>query len=101
MVKHIVFWKFKDSIPADQRPATLRDIKQKFEALNGVIPGMRRLEIGGDFSRNQDSFDFVLYSEFDSREALDGYQDHPKHRELIPFLGALRSEKRMVDYDVT
>lgn len=100
MVKHIVFWKFKDDVPADARPSKLREIREKFEALNGVIPGLIRLEIGGDFSRSDDSADFVLYSEFESRAALDGYQEHPRHRELIPVIGAVRSEKRLVDYEV-
>jgi hypothetical protein len=101
MVKHIVFWRFKNSVPVDARPAALRDIKQKFEALNGAIPGLIRLEIGGDFGGSPDSSDFVLYSEFETREALDGYQAHPRHRELMPMIGEVRAERRVVDYDVT
>lgn len=101
MVRHIVFWKFKGDIPADARQAKLREIKHKFEALNGVIPGLLRLEIGSDFNRSDDAADFVLYSEFESRAALDGYQAHPRHRELMPMIGDVRSEKRVVDYDVS
>ena len=100
MIKHIVFWRFKETVPADARPALLRDIKQKFEALNGVIPGMTHLEIGADFSSTPDSSDFVLYSEFESRAALDGYQAHPRHRELMPIVGDVRAERRVVDYDM-
>lgn len=101
MVRHIVFWKFRDDVPVDARAGKVREIRARFEALVGVIPGLIRLEIGTDFSRSDDSADFVLYSEFESRAALDGYQAHQRHRELIPLIGAVRSEKRLVDYDVT
>ena len=99
MIRHIVVWRFKDEVAAGERPARLREITQKFEALNGVIPGMIRLEIGRDISGTPDSADFVLYSEFESRAALDGYQAHPRHRELMPMVGDVKSEKRVVDYE--
>jgi hypothetical protein len=99
MIRHIVFWRFKDDVAADARPARLGEIREKFEALNGVIPGLIHLEIAADFSRNAESSDFVLYSEFESRAALDGYQAHPRHRELMPMIAAVRSERRVVDYE--
>jgi hypothetical protein len=37
--------------------------------------------------------------EFDSREALDAYQVHPAHQEFAAFLGPLRTERRVVDYE--
>jgi hypothetical protein len=42
----------------------------------------------------------VLYSEFDSRASLDGYQAHPLHQAIIPFGIEATSERRMVDYEV-
>ena len=45
--------------------------------------------------------DVALYTEFDSREALDAYQVHPAHQEFAAFLAPLRSERRVVDYELS
>ena len=49
------------------------------------------LEVGVDISREGESADVVLYSEFESREALATYQNHPAHAEVAPLVKALRS----------
>lgn len=100
MVKHIVFWKLKDELKGEQRDQVLRRIKEGFEALRGVIPGMTHIEIGFDFSRGADSGDIVLYSEFESRQALQGYQDHPGHLAMVPVVREWRVERRVVDYEI-
>src|SRR5687767_6508161 len=100
MIKHIVFWKLKDELQGAQREQVLRRIKEGFEALEGVIPGMTHIEIGVDFSSSSDSGDIVLYSEFESRAALDGYQNHPGHLAMVPVVREWRIERRVVDYEI-
>jgi len=75
-----------------------REIKERLEALRG-LPGLRRLDVGIDFAGTEQSSDVALYTEFDSREALDAYQVHPAHQEFAAFLTPLRSERRVVDYE--
>ncbi len=96
MIKHIVMWRL-DEQAGDKAGNALR-LKRLLEGLNGRIPGLLRLEVGIDFSRDNDSSDVVLYSEFESRQALDAYQKHPAHAEVAPFVKAVRSERRVVDY---
>lgn len=100
MVKHIVVWRLKPE--AHGRPAAdnARAIKEKLEALRGRIPGMLRIEVGLDFSREETSSDVVLYSEFESRAALDAYQIHPEHEAVKGFILEARSERRLVDYEL-
>jgi hypothetical protein len=43
--------------------------------LVGQIPGLRHLEVRLTFN----GMDYALYSEFDSREALESYAVHPLH----------------------
>ena len=100
MVKHIVFWRLKDSAHGNSREENARLIKQKLEALNGKIPGMIKLEVGIDFARTDNSSDVVLYSEFQSRRDLDGYQNHPEHKAVMPFILEVRAERRVVDYEI-
>jgi len=98
MVKHIVFWRLKE-MPAPQREQALREIKAGFEALQGVIPGLLRIEVGIDFLRSAESSDFSLYCELESRAALDVYQAHPAHQAMVPLVRDVRIERRVVDYD--
>jgi len=99
MIKHIVVWRLKDSAHGNDKAVNARLIKEKLEALKGLIPGLLAIEVGIDFAHAKESGDIVLYSEFTSREALDAYQRHPKHQEVMPFIGAARDERRAVDYE--
>jgi len=99
VVKHIVLWRLKPE--AHGRPAAenARAIKEKLEALRGRIPGMLTIEVGLDFSRSDNSCDLALYSEFESRAALDVYQAHPEHKAVMPFILEARSQRHLVDYE--
>lgn len=100
MIKHIVLWKLKETAEGRSAAENALEVKRRLEALNGRIPGMLRLEVGIDFSKEDASSDVALYSEFESRAALDVYQSHPLHEEVKGFVMAVRSERRLVDYEV-
>jgi len=93
-------WCLKESAHGNDKTTNARLIKEKLEALNGKIPGLLKLEVGIDFDGGKDSGDIVLYSEFESREALDNYQVNPEHKAVVPFVGEARIERRVVDYEV-
>jgi len=100
MIKHIVVWRLKESAHGNSKVENARLIKEKFEALNGKIDGMIRLEIGINFNETDERSDVVLYSEFKSRTDLENYQKHPLHQALMPFMREARTERRVVDYDI-
>lgn len=100
MIKHIVFWRLKDSAHGNDRATNARLIKQKLEGLRGRIPGLLSIEVGVDFVAGETSSHVALYSEFASREALAGYQAHPEHKAIVPFVADAAAERRMVDYEV-
>lgn len=97
MIKHIVMWRL-DEQAGDKADNALK-LKRLLEGLNGRIPGLLRLEVGIDFSLEGESSDVVLYAEFESRQALDAYQQHPAHAEVVPFVKSVRAERRVVDYE--
>ena len=70
----------KDQAHGKDKAENAREIKRRLEALVGRIPGLLRLEVGVDFSATADSADLALYSEFESRAALDVYIEHPEHK---------------------
>lgn len=73
MVKHIVMYTLKEGV---DKPAAVEKIASLLEPLVGQIPGLQWMEINETF---QGGMDYVLYSEFDSREALGAYAVHPLH----------------------
>lgn len=99
MIKHIVMWKVK-ATDGQSREENIRGIKAIIDGLKGRVPGLLHIEGGVDFSASETSGDVVLYSEFESRAALDGYQTHPAHLEIVKFIGDRRTERRLVDYEV-
>jgi heme-degrading monooxygenase HmoA len=97
MIKHIVMWNVRGETPA-QRLEAAQFVKSRFESLAGCIPGLRRLEVGLDSSRVDYACDVVLYTEFDSQEALDDYATHPEHLRVREELGSIRVARHQVDY---
>lgn len=98
-IKHIVMWTMKGDT-AEQRAQAAQFVKQQFEGLRGLIPGMELLEIGVDSSGVDYACDVVLYSEFDSQQSLDAYATHPEHMRVRQALGDLRVGRHQVDYPV-
>ncbi|MGX6564904.1 Dabb family protein [Cupriavidus necator] len=97
MIKHIVMWKVKGSTP-EEKCEGVRRIQSAFHRLVGVIPGLTVLEVGADVSRIDYACDVVLYTEFESQEALDSYASHPDHLRIKRELGDVRISRHQVDY---
>jgi quinol monooxygenase YgiN len=97
MIKHVVMWRLQEE--AGDKAANAQELKRQLESLNGRIPGLLKLEVGIDFSKESESSDVVLYSEFESNAALQAYQVHPAHNEVVPFVKSVRGERRVVDYE--
>lgn len=99
MIKHVVMWKLKETALGNSKQANAHILKDQLEALNGKIPGLLHLEVGIDFLHGDSSFDVVLYSQLESREALTSYQRHPEHEALVPLVRELTASRVVVDYD--
>ena len=72
MVRHIVFYNFKEGVNKEE---AIGIINGALTPLVGKIPGLRHLEVRLTF----EGMDYALYSEFDSKEALESYAVHPLH----------------------
>lgn len=101
MFVHIVFWRLVDPAPNGRSKAdNALELKRRFEALDGHIPGLRRCNVGIDVIRGTESSDVALYTEFDSRGAYEAYAAHPLHQEIVGFLKEVRDERRACDYEI-
>ena len=99
MIRHIVMWRVRGETLAERQEAR-RLVKESFEGLRGVIPGMLKLEVGLDSSAVDYACDVILITEFDSQAALDGYATHPEHLSVRERLGNIRTARFQVDYQV-
>jgi len=100
MVKHIVCWKLKEEAHGNSKEENARLIKNKLEALKGKIQGLISIEVGINFLDSPGNYDVILYSELESQEALDIYQNHPLHQEVLPFIREAVLNRVAVDYQV-
>lgn len=98
MVKHIVFWKLKEEANGNNKATNASLIKEKLETLSGQIEGLINIEVGINFLSG--NYDVALYSELESREALDTYQNHPKHQAVLPFVREVVEDRKAVDYEI-
>ena len=78
MVKHIILWKLKDEANTAEVKA---GIKQGLEGLMGKIPGLLEIKVQTTCI-DSSNVDVMLYSVFESAEALKGYSVHPAHVEV-------------------
>ena len=99
MIKHIVMWKLKESAEGADRATNAAKMKEKLENCANLVPGTLKFEVAMAQPGLEATYDVVLYSEFESKEALDDYADHPSHQAIKPFIGAVRSERQCMDYE--
>lgn len=99
MIKHIVMWNIRGETAAAKALA-IHKLKRSFDELRSLVPGIVHMEIGVDNSRVDYACDVVLYSEFESQNALDAYACHPEHLRVKHELADLRIARHQVDYTV-
>jgi heme-degrading monooxygenase HmoA len=100
MIKHIVCWRLLNRTEPLEENVDAIAIKTALEGLKGKIPGLLHLELGLDFSNKETAGDLVLYTEFESKEALRAYQNHPAHVEVGKIVRPRVCERRMIDYEI-
>lgn len=79
MVKHIVLWSLKDELSTEEKAARAAIIKERLEALRGVVPGLLELTVHCHLLPASNA-DLMLDSLLESPQALEGYSAHPAHQ---------------------
>lgn len=100
MIKHIVMWKLKEHAEGADRLANAREMKRRLDECAAIVPGTVEFEVSVAQPGLEATYDVVLYSAFESREALAAYAAHPTHQALMPFFKAVREERQCMDYEV-
>ena len=96
-IRHIVLWKLAAD-DADTRALHAEQMAEKLLALREVITDIQHLEVGPNVAYPQANWDVALVSEFADVEALERYQVHPAHQEVVTFVRSVVSDRACVDY---
>ena len=92
MICHIVMWKFRTGMEAEQAR-----FLEGLRSLQGVIPQLLKSEVAVNVGRG--NYDAVLVSEFESLEALETYKNDPRHKAVSALCKSIREDRVAVDYE--
>lgn len=94
MLTHIVLFKFKYETEENE-------INQVIEGLGRLpdkIEEIREFRLGRDILQTERSYDLGLVASFEDRDALDRYQVHPEHQQVVTMVKAITSSVIAVDF---
>lgn len=100
MLKHIVMWRFVEGAKGKSRVQHAQYMKEHLEALAGVVPEIRSMEVGVNNTPSATAYDAVLVSLFDDREAMERYKVHPAHMEVAAYCKEVRELRADVDFEI-
>lgn len=79
MVKHIILWRLREDLTAEEKERVKQDIKSGLEGLAGRIPGLLSIAVNVDGRLDSSNADVMLDSTFTDEAALKAYAVHPEH----------------------
>lgn len=99
MVKHIVLFKLRDEVPAEEKLAAMDNFKKAIEALPEKIAVIRKIEVGLNMNPGE-TWSIALYSEFDTLDDVKFYATHPDHVAAGKLLANVKESRACVDYEL-
>ncbi|MBO5866180.1 MAG: Dabb family protein [Bacteroidaceae bacterium] len=100
MFKHVVMWRFIDGAGGKTKKEHSLWVKEHLEALVGVIPEIRSLEVGVNVCVAGTAYDAVLVSAFDDAAAMERYKVHPEHQAVAAYFKGITEGRAEADYVV-
>jgi len=99
MLRHVVTWKLA-SEDAVERGEQAAEVARRLNALDGVVPQLRSISAGANAAYPDANWDVTLVADFDSIEALEEYQVHPAHEEVVAYVRSVVAGRVAVDFEV-
>ena len=98
MVRYSVMWKFK---PSDVRTPkeTAEDVKERYESLKGLIPGLLDIEVGVNRNDSATTYDAIMIADFESWKALADYKADTMRDSVREYADSLAESRVRVEYE--
>ena len=98
MIKHIVFWSFKDHTATGSKADNLSQAVALLDRCTNLVAGIEQFEVALGSDNAACTCDLVLNSVFISQDALDAYQQHPDHGPVKVFMKQAVASRHCMDY---
>jgi Stress responsive A/B Barrel Domain len=94
MICHTVLWQLKSPQDAEAFRAELLTCR-------GLVPGLRRYDVGLRSDELAGNVDVALVAWFDDVRALNDYLQHPQHQAVSQRIAPLRSQRHVLDFEIS
>ncbi len=101
MIRHVIMLKLHEFADGCDKQTNAERVKKLMEAMRGNVAGLHSFEVGINQLDGPQAFDVVLISTLESWEALEAYRVHPLHLEVVELLKKVRSDRVVVDWEVS
>lgn len=91
---HVVLFKLKDNSAENVEKTAV-----KLQTLAGNVPTLNRLEVGVNVVPSARAYDISLIARFDDLAAMNAYQAHPFHQEVLAYMNTVMETAVAVDYE--
>ena len=99
MIKHVILWKLKESLSAEEKAVAKANAKRELEALVGNVPGLLSLTLITEGLASSNA-DMMLDSTLTDEAALAVYQNHPLHLEAAGFVRRMVDARLCLDFEI-
>lgn len=96
MIRHVAVFRFDpefDEAEREQWMALLR-------SLEGQVEGLRSMTVGTNVIPGPAAHELAIVADFDDRAALDAYNRHPRHLEVLEISGPVKRFLATVDFEL-
>ena len=101
MVKHIILWRLRAELSAEEKQTRALAIKRGLEGLQGVVPGLLSIHVQATGQLPSSNADIMLDSTLESTEALKGYAVHPAHVQVAnTFVRPFTEVRTCLDFEI-
>lgn len=98
-IRHVVSWKLAAE-DADERAAHAAEVARRLMALEGVIPQLQSISAGANVAYPESNWDVTLVADFADVAALEEYQVHPAHEEVVAYVRSVVASRVAVDFEI-
>ena len=92
MIKHVVMWKFKENTEKE-----MDEFLEGLKSLENQIPEIKSMQVGKNI--DNDEYDAILISEFESVEDMKKYKTDPRHVKVSNMCKKIRTKRTAFDFE--
>jgi hypothetical protein len=100
MIRHVVALRLSAEEDAERLEQAV-EVASRLEALADVVPGVISIRVHRDLGLVATHWPLVLVGDFEDIEALEAYQVHPRHLEVLEWMNqGVVTGRAVVDFEL-